>query len=695
MALEPYASCPCGSGKKFKWCCQPIYLDIDKAFRQDADGQHEAALRTMDEVVTAHPANPEAWGRKADLLYRNGKIDEAEAALQKAFDINPNYPLGFLLRGVFRQEEGELAGALLLFRKAADAYDPEAHDQLAHVYAVIAECELKLNRPVATRAALAIALHLQPSNDDLRQAMDGYFGDRSGLPLSARREYRFRAPAASLPAERQAGWEQALARAATGRLTDAARAFWEQTEQDKDNAAAWYNLALARAWLGDNAGALEALDRYESLEAEEGQAAEAWALGEVLRLGHGMEAQADVIEQAIFGQIRDPRPVSACLQEWQSQKRLVVLQAREDQPVMSALILEKVTALTADPATAPPPRIGAYVLIVADRVRLWHTSQELFERTLQELQQKAGPALTMGSVERHPANFSEVLAEALVIPTVSDKAEAERVMGQALARYFEEVWLHRPLKALNSVPPIDAAGHAGLRKKLRGVVQFLSECAAVGQQPYDFDRLRRKLGLLAAAPATGAAGAARDVAALSAAELAALTADDLSEEELEQAYQAAGKLDARELAGKFALALVSRPAPGTRPDRYPWYAHLVQLALQEGKSDTALDFINEGEKVDSAHNEGRRYNDYELRRAQVHVKRGEADAALGVFDRLIQGAPGELRYRGSAAEAMLSLRQGAKALKYAEEGLAEARKQNNRDLEQYFQELAGAARKQT
>src|SRR5262249_34143020 len=164
----------------------------------------------------------------------------------------------------------EVAGALLLFRKAADAYDPEAHDQLANVYAMIGECELKLNRPVATRASLAISLHFSPSNADLRQAMDGYFGDKSALPLSARREhparprparreYRFQTPGPSLTPERRASWDQALARAGTGKLTDAARAFWEQTEQDPSSAATWYNLALARAWLGDNAGGLEAL----------------------------------------------------------------------------------------------------------------------------------------------------------------------------------------------------------------------------------------------------------------------------------------------------------------------------------------------------------------------------------------------------------------------------------------------------
>src|SRR5947207_2636270 len=146
MAIEPYSSCPCGSGKKFKWCCQPIHAQIDKAFRQEADGQHEAALRSMDELVDQHPANPEAWGRKAQLLYLNARVEDAENALQKAFEINPNYPFGHLLRGMFRQNEGELIGALALFRKAADLYDSTSHDPLSHLYSMIGECELKMNR---------------------------------------------------------------------------------------------------------------------------------------------------------------------------------------------------------------------------------------------------------------------------------------------------------------------------------------------------------------------------------------------------------------------------------------------------------------------------------------------------------------------------------------------------------------------
>src|SRR5947209_6814023 len=172
MTIDLYGPCPCGSGKKFKWCCQPIHVQINKAFQQDNDGQHEAALRLMDEVTAEHAGNPEAWGRKAQLLYENDRAEEAEKALDKALELNPKYPFGLYLRGSFRRAEGELPGALLLFRRAAEYYDPEARDALGQLYALIADTELKLNRPVAARAAVQLAVRFDPANQSYRQAME-------------------------------------------------------------------------------------------------------------------------------------------------------------------------------------------------------------------------------------------------------------------------------------------------------------------------------------------------------------------------------------------------------------------------------------------------------------------------------------------------------------------------------------------
>src|SRR5262249_46834266 len=100
-------------------------------------------------------------------------------------------------------------------------------------------------------------------------------------------------------------------------------------------------------------------------------------------------------------------------------------------------------------------------------------------------------------------------------------------------------------------------------------------------------------------------------------------------------------------------------------------------------------------KADCEQNQGRRRNDYELRRGQVLAKRRDVQGARDVFQRLIERSPGELRYQGPAAEAMLSLKESGAALAFAEQGLAKAREQNDRDSEQYFIELVAAAKKQS
>jgi hypothetical protein len=275
----------------------------------------------------------------------------------------------------------------------------------------------------------------------------------------------------------------------------------------------------------------------------------------------------------------------------------------------------------------------------------------------------------------------------------STEAEGKERMQQFQQRYLEETWIRKPLRSLNQTAPIDAAGHSLLRKRLLGVLIFLQDCAAIIGSAYDFDRLRRKLGLLAPASA-GGGSAVLDIGAMGAAELAGLNVDALPDDQLELAHQTAVKVDAGELAGKFARSLLARPPQEGKKDRYVLFNQLAQLALANGDSAAALDLVNEGEKSDSMHNEGRRHNDYELRRGQLHIKRGEVNEATGIFEGLIERSPGELRYRGSAAEAMLAVKQPGKALQFAEGGLAKARQQNDRDSEQYFLELASAARKQ-
>ena len=694
--LDPYSSCPCGSGKKFKWCCQPIHENIEKALLQQKNGQHEMALKTIEDVVREHPKNPEALGRKAQLLHANGHKEEAEKVLEEAFHINPQYAFGYLLQGLMRLEEQEEQGAIMLFRKAAEIYAFDASDQLGFLFEQIGQYEMARNHPVAARYAFSQCVRHQPDNQELRHGFDEAFGESSRTPLAARREYKLLGGEPKRPSV----WHDALAKGNSGKLNDAAKAFETLGKESKTDALPWYNAAILRAWLGENAKALENLERYVEREADESRAAEAWALGEVLRLGQDLHDQADYQQHRRVVRYGTPQAVVGLLQEWETAGRLIGARQVAEEGILTGIVLEETTGLigAAAPAVAP---LGAYFMLMGDVLQLWSPNPAGVDKILLEVKTKLGSTILEERSMISDAHFGDVTIEAMAFPTYGKATPEFMEKSKEHARhYFEEVWAHRSLKTLAGNTPIDAAGHPILRRKLLGAILFLEENFSGNAlrtpkggpenlELYEFDRLRHKLGVDTAPPPMPI-----DFGAMSAADLGGLDAASLSVDQLEKAHKAALALDAGELANKFIRTIIERPVDPARPDLFPFFKHLIDQAQTRADWEAALRLVEEGIKTDAERNGGKRQGDHEIRRAQLLAKKGDAQKSAEAFESLIARVPGELKYRGAAAEAMLNLRQGARALKFAEAGLAEARKQGNRDVEAYLQELVAAAKKQ-
>ena len=696
MNLDPYASCPCGSGKKFKWCCQAIYPVISHAWELLENNQHESALQVMRKLTEEHPQNPEAWGQLASILWMQEKHDEAEQALDRAFAINPNFPFGLLLRTKFRLAEQEYKGALLLARKAVDAYDPESREPLAELNALIFQCEMESNRPLAARAALERALHLSPAQEQLREGMENIFGKKSRLPLVARKAYELQKPAGTTSEARRKAWDRVFA-GAREKLSDLERGFHQLTQEDPKDTAAWYNLGLSRAWLGDNPGALEAFSHYVEQEGNEDRAAEAASLMEVLRLDVDGFEHSDYQNHLLVMPIQRIEPMETLLKDWISSKRLLLLQSGEKGVIPGLMIEESPTGLiTVGQPSKALARIAGHLLIAGNLLHFSSTVRDRFERVRDEIRQRLQLGLTDLHTSMGPAPYHDIFMEcAAVAMQDTGKEDMEQKLLEVVRHYFEDVWVHQPRKSLNNIPPIDAAGHGVLRKKLLGVIRFLEDIAQTTGQlgSYTFDSLRRKLGL--AHGEVAAPSAAMAIESMGAAELSALKAGELALEQVEKAYQAAYRLDAHELAEKFAIELVSRPHDQGQADRYPWFAFLIQKAIRDGQWEAALKLLGDGEAFDREHRQSQRARDYSLFRAQVATKKGDVSGAMEAYQKLIQDNPRDLKIRGKAAEAMLGMKQPARALEMAEEGIKAARQANDRDSEQYLLELASAARRQS
>ena len=735
MPLDPYVSCPCGSGKKFKWCCAPYYPQVEKAFELERQNQHEAALNTLRELTKTHADKPPVWGYFAQFLYNSGMaerdeakrtkmIEQAEEALSHALRLNPNFGMAYFLRGQFRENEGELIGALLLYRKAAEGYDPEAHDALTNVYLKIYTQESMLNRPIAARAALERAAHFQPADPEIRKQLETEFGEEGPQPKCVRKKYTFRPTAKPLSPS-----------LATGKFSDARKAFEELAKLTPDDPAAWYNLGLVLAWIGEQPKAVEALLQSIDLETDDHRAEEAGALVEVLRCGYGMEADTDHVAHGFAMAIREPNAVMNLLRAWEQSRKLRNIRPVAESGVLMAMVVEELPSLLAIGSTTLA-RVAAKLMIVQGLIRLSHPNRDSVAHVVNEMRTILQLAVEQPQETTAPIAFADVPLEALAQPVqTTDVNAAESKLRDYARNFFENIWIHRPLLALNGNTLIDAVGSKLLRKRAFGVVKFMEDCLdavqphkQIGQElvpieVYSFDAMRHKLGLeyisappphvnvpaepmpepvpapapetpaAAPAPATPAVPAKREIGAMNAGELSALDVATMSVEELEQAMRAAIKIDARELAVAFAQAGVLKPFDPAKPDRYPLYAAAITGASSTGDLPRAVELAEQGEKYDAEHNASGRAVEFSLKKAQIFVKMKDSEKAAAAFDDLIAKHPDEGKFYTTAAEDMLRLKNGPKALSFAERGLAKAKDTGNRDLEGHCQELVGAAKK--
>lgn len=692
MALDPYSPCPCGSGKKLKWCCQPILDDLQEAYALHGNQQHDLALEKLDALAKKHPQNPEVLGRKADILFDLGRFAEVEVTLDQAQEINPRYAYAYYLRGAIRHEEGKFDQALLLYRKAAELADPSDAVNLSQYYVSISQVEVILQRPLAGYAALEIAHRLLPSSQNITAFMEQTFGEQSQFPdLLCQPQQLKTLPGTASRQEKQA-WDQAMAQGAKGQLTAAAQAFEQLAANHPDLPAVQYNLSLFRAWLGENKVAITALENYLNLETDEQAAIQAVPLLEALRMDRQFPELSDWTERATVYRIPDVQQFAEVLQ---NDPHLTDVNA--DGGFVVAAFLDRPLPPASDHlALFELPRIAAFMVLIGDRMNLMHMDAGQLQTLRLRLEETLGPLVQWVGDDERVISFPRLVDYLLDIrlpPGVPPERGAHLVKAH-LEKQFEEVWPRRALKSLGGNTPLDAAAHPQLRRKVLGLIRFLEDvCNSFRSEfPYDFDRLRHKLGLPTLKTLAPAAEK-RDLHAMSAAELSGLEAASLSDAELEQAYQAAKRLDANLIAARFAETLLARPAVAGGADRYPMFQHLIQTALQEGEGIKAKEWLDAGLQYDCQNNEGRRRNDYELSRARMHLSLKEPQQAYEAFQQLTQRVPSNLDYLGKAAEAMLSAGMKDKAAQFAEQGLQRAKTSSSRDHARYFEDLLAAAKK--
>jgi tetratricopeptide (TPR) repeat protein len=138
--------CQCGSGKKYKHCCQaqtdvrvtrPPAVDVSVPGLLRAAMEHHQAGRLPQaealyrQILQAAPNNPDALHLLGLIAHQAGKIEIAVDLISRAIRINPSGPMYYNL-GVALQARGEMDAAVESYRKALALMPDyaEAHSNL-------------------------------------------------------------------------------------------------------------------------------------------------------------------------------------------------------------------------------------------------------------------------------------------------------------------------------------------------------------------------------------------------------------------------------------------------------------------------------------------------------------------------------------------------------------------------------------
>jgi tetratricopeptide (TPR) repeat protein len=610
--VDPYSPCPCGSGKKFKWCCHKVESYAERAQRLLESGQADLALAALNEGLRKEPGNAWLLTRKAMIQLKGGQGEEAKATVREVLRSNPKHVGALvLMTRLVLETEGPRAGAAQ-FQQALSAFPLADRMGLAPLARLVGVFLTEAGDYPAALRHVRLAQTLSGGAPEEGPDAVGLIESRASASPWLKNDDALSPAPEGLSGESRDRFAQALGWAGEGLWSSAAAAFETLTSDPVAGPAAERNAGFCRLWLADDAAATAALRRYAA------------------RLGTTEEA---VDLEALCQQIDEPDPddqVEHVQLTWPLRDRPALLDALKaekavhpegvgpldpddpespeidqfallDRPQAdpSAILPADGSGLTVDQV----PRVLGRVFVGADSATLEAFDDGRLDGLSERFTTLAGPSLAPAHPRTKVLEKASRLQLAMtwewLLPDGVSPENAQRLSREFGSRLVWDVWPNTRMRSLSGRTPAQAAEAGDAEVPLRALVFQLEHGHEPWREGFDFAAFRNRLRI-PAEPEVNPATV--DVHTLHLARLALVPADRLDDERLVALYARARRFMMTVALERAARALADRPQVMERNRLEPLtlYTDLATLAAAHGRRDEALDWARRGRAADPA-----------------------------------------------------------------------------------------------
>jgi tetratricopeptide (TPR) repeat protein len=617
MTLDVYSPCPCGSGKKLKFCCHDLAVEMEKVQSYIESDQPRPALALLEKLAKSHPENPWVATTQALIFLEDGRIAESKETLQPAFQANPNNDLILALYALSSLANDGYESARPLVHRAFQRCSTSFPDLVSGIAGNVADYMFALGKYLAARQHLALSMRFcsERNRQDIFVRLLQFDGDHN-IPYPLRSVHHLAEYVGDGELKKEAAKGMALS--SVGCWGPAAKIFARVAERDTEDAALWQNNGLCRAWDGDESGASEALHRAASLYREFESAVECETLAQFLDISYTSDRVRSVPSEYRV------KSVSRLLTLLDSQERIqrqeispeefaqplgldvfpaglynILDRAPLDGPVSRETPLSNVPVALAQLVVFDADvedEIDARAVLSRFDTKPGNEAQTLFEEI-------AGDA-----IERVPEGEEEYAQRGHAIPRefvpleVRWHVDRRTPLGarRALERlnweqFVNETWPNTELSSIGGVTPVEAAKNAAIKVQLMSAVYVLDAISASREHALDLAALCRRLDL--EPPKTLEVAENTPLNTFSPMQLQRLDLKALSDAQLNTVLNRALLIHHPVFLYNVLTEALGRPACVERINLVRVYSTLAELARDRGRIDEALSWISKGKEA--------------------------------------------------------------------------------------------------
>lgn len=268
MAIDPYAPCPGGTGKKLKFCCSELVGDLEQLDRLIEGQQFSAAGEMLDRLAAKNPGKACLLSTKVKLLLSGRKIVEASAAAAEFVASCPDNAMAMAQSALCEALVGRLQESATAFDKARETCGAEILPDVARIATALVPVAAQLGSVGFAQGLLEWIEEKQLASEDERRMLATRIG-MAGVPAALRSRPSIENPPEDSPWRFE--FERAVEHAREFRLTKALTTFRSLKGVAGDCRALHANIAMVCEML---ARPFEAAEAWLKVAATEGMSAD-------------------------------------------------------------------------------------------------------------------------------------------------------------------------------------------------------------------------------------------------------------------------------------------------------------------------------------------------------------------------------------------------------------------------------------